>query len=129
MRLTRLVCQRLMGLLVMLALTYPVLAQVAPELRQFPPNTLRGVLDMSAYPDVKMDGKPRYLAPSSRIYGTDNLIVLPSTLNDSQIQVNYTENPFGDVEKIWILTRTEIGQTLPVPEVWKPIPFKNPEIK
>ncbi|WP_423708859.1 hypothetical protein [Undibacterium sp. WLX3042] len=122
------ICQRLSLLLALLGLTCLVFAQGVTQ-RQFPPNALRGVLDMSSYPDVRMDDKPRHLAPSSRIYNTDNLIVLAATLDAPKIIVNYTENSFGDIDKVWILTSDEMPKQLPKPEVWAPIPFKNPEIK
>jgi hypothetical protein len=46
-----------------------------------------------------------------------------------EIIVNYTLNVMGDVDRIWILTRSEIGKQLPVEQVFKPVPYKNTEIK
>lgn len=122
------ICRRLSLLLVLFGLTCTVFAQGVTQ-RQFPPNTMRGELDMSSYPDIRLNGKPRYLAPSSRIYNADNLIVLAASLDAPKIVVNYTENSFGDIDKVWILTSDEMPKQLPKPEVWAPIPFKNPEIK
>lgn len=103
-------------------------AQVVAD-RQFPPDTQRGKLDMSAYPDVKLNGKAVYLAPSCRIFNTENMFVVPASLDEKEIIVNYTLNVMGDVDRIWILTRAEIGKQLPVEPVFKPVPYKNTEIK
>lgn len=119
------VSRRIAMLLVLSAVSASVLAQVAAT-RNFPANTKRGVLDMSAYPDVIIDKKIRNTAPGLRIYTTDNLTVTVGSLNASSTIVNYTENNYGDVERIWILTQAEIDKVLPVVEEWKPIPFKNP---
>ncbi|MFZ6692267.1 hypothetical protein [Undibacterium sp. SXout20W] len=83
-----------------------VFAQVTAD-RQFPPNTKQGVLDMSTYPTIKMNGYERRLSPSSRIYSVTNLIVTPATLLGSSFVVNYTENQFKDIDKVWILTQSE----------------------
>ena len=120
--------RRLGLMLVLLSLAGTVFAQLTAE-RQFPPNARRGVLDMSAYPDIRMDGKVRHTSAAFRIYNNENLIVLPATLDANNIIVNYTENPYGDIDRVWILTAAEIPKPLPKPEVWAPIPFKNPEIK
>lgn len=118
-----------LGLLVCLLLWgASALAQMTTE-RQFPPGTKRGVLDMSRYPDIRLDGKARYLSPGARIFNNENLLVLPSTLDAPKIIVNYTENTMGDIDKVWILTTAEMPKVLPKPEVWAPMPFKNPEIK
>jgi len=120
--------RRLGFVLVLLSLACSAFAQLTTE-RQFPPNTRRGVLDMSAYPNVRMDGKTRYFSPAVRIFDNENRLVLPATLDAGNIVVNYTENPYGDIERVWILTAAEMPKQLPKPEVWAPIPFKNPEIK
>lgn len=98
--------------------------QVTDE-RSFPPNTKRGVLDMSKYPDVIMDGKIRYTVPATRFYDAQNMLVLPTYLTGNYIIVNYTDNDFGELQKIWILTADERKRVLPPPQVWKPMQFKS----
>jgi len=122
---TQLLSRRIAMLLMLSGLSASVLAQV-PATRNFPANTKRGVLDMSAYPDVMMDKKIRNTAPGLRIFTTENLMVTVGSMNASNIVVNYTESNYGDIEKIWILTQAEIDKVLPPVEVWKPVPFKNP---
>ncbi|MFZ6689444.1 hypothetical protein ACO0K0_16995 [Undibacterium sp. SXout11W] len=111
-------------LLVLAGLTAPSFAQVAAD-RQFPPNAKRGILDMSNYPNVTMDGYPRRLAPSSRIFSVTNLIVMPSTLSDNNIVVHYTENGFKDIDQVWILTQSEIAKKLPARNLQSIMPIAN----
>lgn len=97
--------------------------------RFFPPNVKRGVLDMSSYPNkVSMNGATRKFSPALKIFSTQNLIVLPGTLNASQISVNYAENSYGDIDKVWILSNAElaanpVAQPLIVPA---PVPAPAP---
>ena len=102
-----------------------VFAQVVAD-RQFPPQAKRGVLDMSNYPaKVTMDGVSRRLSVSSRIYSVTNLIVVPSSVTASNLVVNYTENAFHDIDKIWILTQSEIAKTLPTSSSQSIMPIAN----
>ncbi|MBC3863880.1 hypothetical protein H8K32_17370 [Undibacterium jejuense] len=110
--------------LVLAGLTASSFAQVAAD-RQFPPNAKRGILDMSNYPNITMDGYPRRLAPSSRIFAVNNLIVMPATLSGSNIVVHYTENSFRDIDKVWILTKSEIAKGLPDPNAQANMPMTN----
>ncbi|MFZ6864550.1 hypothetical protein ACO0K7_18115 [Undibacterium sp. Ji67W] len=111
-------------LLVLAGLTASVFAQVAAD-RQFPPNAKRGILDMSNYPNVTLDGYSRRLAPSSRIFSVTNLIVMPSTLSGNNIVVHYTENGFKDIDKVWILTQSEIAKGLPAANTQATMPIAN----
>lgn len=100
------------------------MASMAAE-RSFPANTKRGVLNMAAYPDIVIDGKIKHPLPVLRIYNEENLIVMPATLSGARIAVHYTENEFGEVDKIWIVTAQEARQALPKAEVWKPQTYKS----
>ncbi|MFZ6755294.1 hypothetical protein ACO0KY_18180 [Undibacterium sp. Dicai25W] len=116
---------RCLGILLVLAgLTASAFAQVAAD-RQFPPNAKRGILDMSNYPNITMDGYPRRLAPSSRIFAVTNLIVMPSTLSGNNIVVHYTENGFKDIDKVWILTKSEVAKGLPASNAQSASPMAN----
>lgn len=127
MRIFRKLCQMAIFLL-FAQMQFLSFAQVSAD-RQFPPGTQRGKLDMSAYPDVRLNGKAVYLAPACRIFNAENMFVVPASLDEKEIIVNYTLNVMGDVDRIWILTRSEIGKQLPVEQVFKPVPYKNTEIK
>jgi hypothetical protein len=75
--------------------------------RPFPPAALRGKMTPGYAPDVTIDGKPRQLSPSSRIFNQDNMIEMPAALRGSNIVVNYTVDGAGDIDRIWILTADE----------------------
>ena len=115
---------RLGMMFVLFALVMPVFAQVAAD-RQFPPSAKQGVLDMSNYPAVTMNGYQRRLAPSSRIYTVANLIVMPATFLGSSFIVNYTENVYKDIDKVWILTKSEIAKGPPNGNSQAIPPFAN----
>jgi hypothetical protein len=100
------------------------LAQV-PDVRSFPPNTKRGVLNMDNYPDVIVDGKLKYTVPATRFYDDNNMLILPTYVTGNYLIINYTDNEFNELQKVWILTPDERRQVLPKPEVWKPMEFKS----
>ncbi|MEB0139385.1 MULTISPECIES: hypothetical protein [unclassified Undibacterium] len=109
-RLTEIVCRlALCSAALFVLAAVPVQAQVAHE-RQFKQNAKLGVLDMSAYPAVTMDGVARRLSPASRIFSVQNLIQLPATISGNALVVAYTVNPYGDLDQIWILTQAEIAK-------------------
>lgn len=111
----------------MAGMSFPGFAQI-PDVRNFPANTKRGVLNMSQYPDVLIDGKPRNTAPGLRIYDDQNMFMLPTQVTGNYIIINYLEDNFGEVIKIWILTDAERKIVLPPVEEWKPQIFKNPNL-
>ena len=96
-----------------------------PDVRNFPENTKRGVLNMSGYPDVLINGKAVNTAPGLRIFDAANLFVSPSQMTGNYIIINYVEDNFGDVAKIWVLNEAERKLTLPPVQEWKPQIFKN----
>lgn len=119
--------RRVMMLFMLAVLTtasLPALAQIPTE-RNFPENTRRGVLNMSQYPNVLINGKAVNTAPGLRIYDDENLFVSPTQITGNYIIINYLEDNFGDVSKIWVLTDTERKKTLPPVQEWKPQIFIN----
>ncbi|OYT98928.1 MAG: hypothetical protein CFE40_09020 [Burkholderiales bacterium PBB1] len=94
-------------------LTALMIAVVAPasaqELaREFPLTALRGVVAFSGPPAVLLNGAPAQLAPGARLHGTDNLLVLPTTLTGSSHTVHYTiEDTTGMIKELWILREAE----------------------
>ena len=76
--------------------------------REFPPTALRGVVAFNGPPAVMLNGAPALLAPGARLHGTDNLLVLPTTLTGSSHTVHYTiEDTTGMIKDLWILRAAE----------------------
>ena len=84
-----------------------VLSVAHADPRTFPIGTKRGVLTASAYPDIVIDGKVQVTRPSTRIFNEEGLLVLPATLPNATLKVNYLTNDYGEIERIWILTVQE----------------------
>ena len=80
--------------------------------RPFPQNARRGTMTPANYPEIVIDGQPRQLAPGARIWNTDNLIEMPAALRGSDLAVNYTEDPQGAVDRVWILSPEEASEPL-----------------
>jgi len=108
--------------------------------RPFPPAALRGKMTPGYAPDVTIDGKPRQLSPSSRIFNQDNLIEMPAALRGKDLVVNYTVDGMGYIDRIWILTgdeaavkrptAAELAGTAPAPAVRPPLaPVPAPTTK
>ena len=89
-----------------LAVTAPAGAQELA--REFPQTALRGVVSFNGPPAVELNGKPASLSPGARLHGTDNLLVLPTTLTGSRHTVHYTiENTTGMINELWVLRESE----------------------
>ncbi len=103
--------QSLRGLLLAGVLAGLSLAASAED-RSFPENTRRGILKSAANPDIVIDDKLRRVSPSTRIYNEDNLIIMSGMLGTASKVVNYTQNDYGEVERIWLLTAAESATPL-----------------
>ncbi len=93
-----------------IALTISIAAPTwAQELaREFPLTALRGVVAFNGPPVVELNGAPALLAPGARLHGTDNLLVLPTTLTGSKHIVHYTiEDSTGMIKELWMLRPEE----------------------
>jgi len=90
----------------------PALAQVA-EPRPFPPKAKRGKMTLGYAPDITIDGKLRQLSPAARIVSDENLSVVPGSLSEKDIIINYTEDMNGLIDRVWILTREEARMKAP----------------
>ncbi|PFH08819.1 hypothetical protein BCF11_1194 [Collimonas sp. PA-H2] len=77
--------------------------------RDFPATTLRGKMTITAYPTVAMSGNVLRLSPGSRIWNTQQLTQVPSSLGSDTYLVNYTLNIQGDIDRVWVLTPDEAG--------------------
>jgi hypothetical protein len=90
------------------------LAGTAQQLpRSFPPNALRGDLQVLAPPEATMDGRAVRLAPGVRIRGENNLLVLSGTVVNQRLTVNYTLDGFGLVKDVWVLRPEEAAKPWP----------------
>lgn len=85
-------------------------AQMA--VRQFPPTVKRGVMTVTAPPEVLINGAVMRLSPGVRIKGPNNLLLMSAALTGQQFAVNYLVEPQGLVREIWILNQAEVD-TLP----------------
>ncbi len=107
--------KRLFLLALAATIALPALAQdYGREPRPFPPSAKRGKMTPGyAPPDITIDGKARQMSPAARIFSDENLTVVPGSLSEKDIVVNYTEDMNGNIDRVWILTREEAR--LPVP--------------
>ena len=80
--------------------------------RQFPPNVLRGTLEVLQGSEILMDYKPARLSPGGRIRGINNTLVLPASLIGMQYTVNFTRDLYGNVHQVWLLTELEAAQKI-----------------
>ena len=88
------------------AIATPVCSQELA--REFPLTALRGVVSFNGPPAVELNGVPALLAPGARLHGTDNLLVLPTTLTGSKHTVHYTiEDTTGMIKELWVLRAEE----------------------
>ena len=81
--------------------------------RLFPDNALRGVMVVTAPPDITMNGKPERLSPGSRIRNTQNQLLMSASLVGQELVVNYTRESLGQVHDVWILTPDEAAEKRP----------------
>jgi hypothetical protein len=100
---------RFLALLIALMMALPAFAFERP----FPANILRGKFTPGFFPDITLDGKPRQLSPSARIFNQENMIEMPAALRGKDIVVNYTVDGMGYIDRIWILTAEEAAQKVP----------------
>ena len=80
--------------------------------RWFPVNAKRGVASFVAYPKLTIDGKERKAAPGLRIWNTANRIQFRSDTKGDKVIINYTEDAYKYIDRIWILTPQEAAKPL-----------------
>jgi len=81
--------------------------------RSFPQNALRGTIVFFAPPAIALNGVNTQMAPSYRIHGTNNLLIMSGQLNGLKATVDYTTDVQGAVREVWILTPAEAAKTWP----------------
>ena len=78
--------------------------------RNFPANTLRGEMVVTAPPEVLLNGKPERLAPGVRIRGVTNTLVMSGSLVGQTYIVNYVRENQGLIQEVWLLTQAEFAE-------------------
>ncbi len=81
--------------------------------RVFPADVKRGVMVVTASPEVTLNGKPDRLSPGSRIRGLTNLVMTPSQLTGLRFVVNFRRGIGGELTDVWLLTADEAKVKLP----------------
>ncbi len=79
----------LLGLLVILTNLMPEPANAQDLVRQFPPAARRGTLEVTAPPNVLINGQAERLSPGARIKNTNNTLALSGSLVGQRLLVNY----------------------------------------
>jgi hypothetical protein len=83
--------------------------------RQFPANIKRGMMTVTAPPEVQINGTGMRLSPGVRIRGPNNLLLMSGALIGQQYAINYVLEQQGLVRDVWILTQAEVDQ---LPRGW-----------
>jgi hypothetical protein len=78
-------------------------------MRNFPLDSKLGKLKAFAYPEVKIDGHKLHLGAGSQIRDKNNLIILPTMMNEKG-PVRYQLDAMGNVHRIWLLSPDEAKQ-------------------
>lgn len=78
-------------------------------MRNFPFDSKLGKLKAFAYPEVKIDGQTLHLGAGSQIRDKNNLIILPTMMNEKG-PVRYQLDAMGNIHRIWLLSPDEAKQ-------------------
>ena len=81
--------------------------------RTFPEQAKRGDLKAYAYPAMKIGDNVYRLAPGTRIFNQQNLIIMPASLRVQTAPVMYLLDMSGELSRLWLLTGEEAAR-LPV---------------
>lgn len=78
--------------------------------RPFPPQALRGELQLLQFPEATLNGQPTRLAPGARLRGDTNLLLQPASVMGQKLMVHYTvEQRTGLLQDIWVLNPVELA--------------------
>ena len=77
-----------------------------------PANATFGELTAFEYPEAKIGKKLLRLSPAAKIYNTQNLIVMPSTVTGKS-GVLYRLDGSGQISHMWLLTAEEANARRP----------------
>ena len=90
-------------------------AMAQPSVRPFPPTAQRGAMQITAAPNMVLNGGPARLSPGARIRDTNNMLVMSASLTGQALLVNFVREPQGLVHDVWILNAAEAKLELPKP--------------
>lgn len=86
----------------------------ATPARNFPETALRGELQITAMPEVTLNGKTIRTTPGFRLFDAKNHLVFANTLQGQRFTVNYVIEPSTQwLHQAWILTPEEAKTKLP----------------
>jgi hypothetical protein len=85
----------------------PAAAQMARNFRQ---SALRGEMVFSNPPELLLNGRAAQLAPGARIHGQDNMLLMSGAIVGQKAVVNYTLDPIGQPQEVWVLRPEEIAK-------------------
>ena len=109
---THRVGHRLLHTALLIGLSAMAAASSAQDvLRRFPASAKAGTLEVTAPPDILIDGQAARLSPGARIKSADNLLVLSGRLVGQRLPVAYRRDPHGLVHEVWILSTAEAQRT------------------
>ena len=97
----------LLGLALGVAAALPLTASAQNMVRQFPAAALRGTLEVTAPPNVLLNGQAARLSPGARIKNTNNALVMSASLVGNRLVVNYLPDHQGLVHEVWLLSPAE----------------------
>jgi hypothetical protein len=97
----------LFGLALGVAAALPLTASAQNMVRQFPAAALRGTLEVTAPPNVLLNGQAARLSPGARIKNTNNALVMSASLVGNRLVVNYLRDHQGLVHEVWLLSPAE----------------------
>lgn len=102
---------------ILLVLTAAVVSATAAWAQQqrpvaLPANATFGELTAFQYPEAKIGKKLLRFSPAAKIYNTQNLIVMPSTVSGKS-GVLYRLDGSGQISHMWLLTAEEAAARRP----------------
>jgi hypothetical protein len=107
-------CASLSLALLLAAGPLAALAQDGQSLqRSFPKSALRGGIVFGTPPAILLNGVNTQVAPSFRVHGLDNLLVMSGQLVGREAIVDYTTDLQGVVNEAWILSPAEAARPWP----------------
>lgn len=105
--------QKSLRALLVALLFFSVTVTAMEDGRNFPAQAKRGKLSVTRLADLVIDGKLKLTTPSTRIYSEDGMLITSAALNAVKVPVNYTENEFGEIQALWLLSAEEAKMAVP----------------
>ena len=94
------------------AVTVQPASAVAQQMavRQFPVAATRGMLVVTAPPEVLINGSAERLSPGVRIRGVNNMLLMSGALVGQTLVVNYVREKQGMIQEVWLLNQAEADE-------------------